>query len=368
MNRKVSLYRCESYSVEEILPLVRKLYYDCMAPPIKGMRVLIKPNILSDQPPEKAVTTHPAVLEAVIRFVQEEGAATIAVGDAPAMHNKKFHPKKCGIYEVCQQTGAGWVYFGQEYSEMQIGKRNVFITDAYKECDLLLSLPKLKTHGFMVMTCGIKNTFGLIPNLHKAKQHAIHSNVNTFASFLVDMNEAITPHFILTDGIVGMEGDGPSNGFPKKIGALFASTNPLALDIVAAKLIGHDPAEIPTNAEAVKRGKWLNGYDEVEYVGDDIEPLCVPDFQRVKRSGIDRIMLQYIVKHVPFLRRLQRRPKFDHSRCIGCKACIKICPQGILSLDPKKQNWVLINDESCIRCFCCQEVCMENAIKIQGCF
>ena len=368
MNNKISLYRCETYSVDEILPLVRKLYRDCEAPPVKGKRVLIKPNILSDQPPEKAVTTHPAVLEAVIRYVQEEGAAHVVVGDAPAMHNKKFHPRKCGIYEVCQRAGVEWAYFGQAYSEMQIGKRSVYIADAFKECDLLISLPKLKTHGFMIMTCGIKNTFGLIPNLHKAKQHAIHSNVDTFASFLVDLNETITPHFILTDGIVGMEGDGPSNGFPKKVGVLFASTNPLALDVAAAKLIGHDPATIPTNVEAIKRGLWLDRYESAEYLGDEIEPLCVPDFQRVKRSGIDRIMLQYVVKHVPFLRKLQRRPKFDHSRCIGCGACIKICPQGILSLDAAKRNWVLIDDDSCIRCFCCQEVCMEDAIKIHGYF
>ena len=368
MNKKVSLYRCDNYSTDQILPLVRKMYHDCAAPDVKGKRVLVKPNILSDQQPEKAVTTHPAVLEAVIRFLQEEGAARVVVGDAPAMHNKNFKPQKCGIYEVCQQTGAEWVCFGQAYSEMPIGKRNVHIADAYRECDLLISLPKLKTHGFMIMTCGIKNTFGLIPNLHKAKQHAIHNNAGTFASFLVDLNEATIPHFILTDAIVGMEGEGPSNGFPKKLGALFASVNPLALDIAAARLIGHNPAEIPTNAEAIKRGKWLGSYDAVEYVGDNIDELCCANFKRVERSGIDRIMLRYVIKHVPFLRKLQRRPKFDSNRCISCKACIRICPQGILALNPNKPNRVTIDDDACIRCFCCQEVCMSDAIKIQGLF
>ena len=368
MNKTVSLHRCERYSADTIIPIVRTLYRECCAPPLKGKRVLIKPNILSDHYPENAVTTHPAVVEAMIRFAVEEGAGKITVGDAPAMHGKKFKPEKCGIYEVCRRTGAEWVYFGEAFSEKTVGKRKVFVTDALKECDVLISLPKLKTHGFMLLTGAIKNTFGVIPNLYKAAQHAVHNNTKTFASFLVDLNEAILPDFILMDGIVAMEGEGPSNGRPRKVGALLASTNPLALDIVAAQLTGYSPENIPTNAEAIGRGKWLSEYDEVLYAGEGIDNLCVPDFKRVKQSGIDRIMIQYVLKRFPILRKLERRPRFTSHRCIGCKACIKICPQQALYSNENKPGRILINDKLCIRCFCCQEVCPENAIKIHGYF
>ena len=366
MNKTVSIRRCTGYSAEALLPVVRTLYRDCDAPPLKGKRVLIKPNILSDHPPETAVTTHPDVVEAVIRFVAEEGAEKIGVGDAPAMHGKKFNPVKCGIYDVCQRTGSEWLYFSEASSDRMVGKRKVSITQALNGYDALISLPKLKTHSFMSLTGAIKNTFGVMPNLHKAAQHAIHSNSKSFASFLVDLTESILPDFFLMDGIFAMEGDGPSNGQPKEIGALLASTNPLALDIAAARLLGHAPETIPTNAEAIGRGKWLTGYDEIEYLGDDIDSLCVADFKRVEQSGINRIMLQYIVKYFPFLRKLERRPYFERKQCAGCKACVKICPQQALLADKNNDKRILLNDKLCIRCFCCQEVCPENAIKIRG--
>lgn len=364
MNNIVSLHRCARYEIGLILPLLRTCYRECNGPSLRGKRVLIKPNILSDRPPDCAVTSHPVFVEAVIRFVQEEGAESVVVGDAPAIHGKEFIPRKCGIYEVCQRTGAEWAYFGKEVSDLCIGGLRLPVAHIATVCDVFISLPKLKTHGFMFMSGAIKNTFGIIPQLYKARQHALHRNVTSFASFLIDLNECITPDFIFMDAIKAMEGEGPSNGHPIELGAVLASTNLLAIDIAAASLVGYLPADIPTNRAALSRGKWLSGYDGIVFCGEKIEKLRPLSFRLVKRSGIDRIVLNFLKARIPFSRCLERRPIFNPRSCSGCGSCIRICPVQALTFDVVRHR-VNIDDRLCIRCFCCQEVCPENAIYIK---
>ena len=364
MNKIVSLRRCEKYDVECILSLLRTFYRECNGCSLKGKRVLIKPNILSDRDPNCAVTTHPVFVEAVIRFVQEEGAQHIVVGDAPAIHGKEFIPRKCGIYEVCQRTGVEWAFFGKEVSEINIGRQWLPVAKIAMDCDVFISVPKLKTHGLMLLTGGIKNTFGIIPQLHKARQHAFYRNADSFASFLVDLNERITPDFIFMDGIKAMEGDGPSNGRPMDLGVVLASTNPLAIDIAAASLVGYLPDDIPTIRTAISRGKWLSSYSDIEFYGEVIDGLRPSSFQLVRRSGIDRIVLNFLKARIPFSRRLERRPIFNRSSCSGCRSCLRICPVHALVFDEGGHK-VCIDDRLCIRCFCCQEVCPEDAITIK---
>jgi ferredoxin len=167
------------------------------------------------------------------------------------------------------------------------------------------------------------------------------------------------------DGIVAMEGPGPGNGYPKKVNVLLASVNPLALDIVASRILGYNPLVIPTNRIALERGILLKNMDEIIIKGTDPETIVVRDFKRIDKGGEAGIIFKYFKMKIPFLRRLIKRPVFDSKLCIGCSKCIEICPVKILHYDNKKKNKVLTNAARCIHCYCCREVCRERAIEIK---
>ena len=365
MNPIVSCHSCLEYDIEQILPLLEKIYAQAQGPDVAGKNVLLKPNILFDEEPVKAVTTHPVFVEAVIRFLQSRNVGKIFVGDAPAMHSASFKPMKSGIFEVCEKTGAEWVYFGKNTVSLSLPSGKTPITKIVREVDFIFSLPKLKTHELMGYTGAIKNTFGVIPNIHKTKQHAFHRSSRSMATFLVDLNESITPDFIFMDAIVAMEGPGPGNGHPFPLHLLLGSTNPLALDIIATKIIGYNPLYIETNTEALKRKKWLAAIEDVIVEGADIERLIRNDFKLIQKESLWRMSVGILLRRIPLLRRLERRPVFSKNRCTGCKACVNICSVKALSINPENPKKVIFNRKKCIHCFCCHEVCPNSAIEVR---
>jgi ferredoxin len=167
------------------------------------------------------------------------------------------------------------------------------------------------------------------------------------------------------DGIVAMEGPGPGNGYPKKVSVLLASVNPLALDIVASRILGYNPLDIPTNKIALARGVLLKNTDNIIIKGTDPETIVVRDFKRIDKGGEAGIIFKYFKKKIPVIRRLIKRPVFDNKLCIGCSRCIDICPVKILHYDKRKKNKVLVKEAECIHCYCCHEVCRERAIEIK---
>jgi uncharacterized protein (DUF362 family)/NAD-dependent dihydropyrimidine dehydrogenase PreA subunit len=360
----VSCYSCSEYEVDRIFPLLEKIYFQAQGTELVGKTILLKPNILFDEDPNKAVTTHPVFVEAVIRFLQSRGVGKIFVGDAPAIHATSFEPRKSGIFQVCEKTGAEWVYFGKNPASLSLSSGKTPVASVVYDVDYFFSLPKLKTHELMGYTGAIKNTFGLIPHLHKAKQHAFHRSSHSMASFLIDLNENITPDFIFMDAIVAMEGPGPGNGYPFPLHLLLGSTNPLALDIIATKIIGYQPLEIETNAEGLKRKKWLTAIEEIVVKGSDLEQYIRSDFKLIRKVSLWKMSFGIVLRRIPLLRRLERRPVFFKSRCIGCKACVNICPVRALHVSPKNQKKIIINNKKCIHCFCCHEVCSVSAIEI----
>jgi len=353
------------YDVDKIFPLLEEAYAAAEGPELEGKTILLKPNILFDDDPSKAVITHPVFIEAVIRFLWSKKAGKIYLGDAPAMHAPSFKPRKSGIFEMCERTGVEWVYFGKKSFSCPLPSGKVPITSIVEEVDYIFSLPKLKTHELMGYTGAIKNSFGLIPHLHKAKQHAFHRSSRSMASFLVDLNERFLPNFIFMDAIVAMDGPGPGNGRPFPLHLLLGSTNPLALDIVASKIIGYNPLEIETNAEGLKRKRWLASIDEVVVYGNKIEECVRNDFALIPKVSLLKMSTDILLRRIPFLRRLERHPVFLKSRCIECKACLLICPVQALYAHPKNQKKIMISHKKCIRCFCCQEVCPNNAIEVR---
>jgi ferredoxin len=217
----------------------------------------------------------------------------------------------------------------------------------------------------MGYTGAIKNTFGLIPNIHKTKQHAFHRSSRSMASFLVDLNESVTPDFIFMDAIIAMEGPGPGNGHPFPLQLLLGSTNPLALDIIATKIIGYDPLYIETNTEGLKRKKWLSAIEEIVVQGNNVEQSIRNDFKKKKKESLWKMSFGILLRRIPLLRRLERRPVFSKSRCVGCKACVNICSVQAIYVSPKNPKKIILINKKCIHCFCCHEVCPHNAIEIR---
>lgn len=361
MNTKVAVRECREYEQNKVRELIEDIYVMCNGPDVKGRRVLLKPNILMDAEPSKCITTHPVVLEAMIKFLQSKGA-TVLVGDSPAMHLPGTKCEKSGIYDVCRRTGVEWVDFLKNPSEAKLNKGSIKIASAAKEADLIISLPKLKNHELVYFTGAVKNTLGLVPGFSKAMQHALHHDRQRFALFLVDLTEAVTPHFFLMDGIMGMEGHGPGQGTPVNTGVLIGSTNPAAMDIIASAIAGYDPMDIPTNAISIARRLWINDKDDIVYDGPEFSSVIKKDFKRLPISPNENIAIKFIKHRLSFVKKLEKRPVFDHSKCTGCKECIKICPVNAIAMHPVRKNHVVLTDKKCIRCFCCAEVCRFNAV------
>lgn len=364
MNNKVSVRKCNEYEVHEIFDHISAIYKQTGGPDVKGKTVLVKPNILTDDDPAKCISTHPVVVEAMIRFLQSRGA-TVIVGDSPAVHTKKFRGEKSGIYSVCETTGCQWVDFMADPIEKKIGKSRIRIASVVEKADLIISLPKFKNHELVYFTGAIKNTLGLVPGFSKAKQHALHQDRNRFGEFLVDLNELVTPDYFLMDGIMGMEGPGPGRGFPVETGVLIGSTNPLALDMIASRIAGYDPILIPTSKTALFRKKWLSSEDDIIYEGPELSSIIKHGFKKIPISANSNIALQFVMKRIKFLKKLERRPVFIHDNCTGCQKCVKICPVNAIESLSSDKTHILLTDKKCIRCFCCSEVCNDNAVEIR---
>jgi uncharacterized protein (DUF362 family)/Pyruvate/2-oxoacid:ferredoxin oxidoreductase delta subunit len=364
MNNRVAVRKCDEYDLKMIIELITDIYKITGGPDVKGKRVLVKPNILSDDDPAKCISTHPVVVEAMVRYLQGEGAIVL-VGDSPAVHMQKFRGEKSGIYSVCQSTGAEWVDFTKNPVEKKLKRGKIKIAAVVDEVDLIISLPKFKNHELVYFTGAIKNTLGLVPGFSKAKQHALYQDRNSFGEFLVDLNELITPDYFLMDGIMGMEGPGPGRGFPVEVGLLFGSTNPLALDMIATQIAGYDPMLIPTSKAAFFREQWLKKDEEIEYDGPEISTIILEAFNKIPVSTSQNIALQFVFKRIKILRKLDRRPVFIHDKCTGCQKCVKICPVNAIQPLPEKKTHIVLTDSLCIRCYCCSEVCMDDAVEVR---
>ena len=295
MNKKVAVRKCTEYDFQDVISIISNIYESCEGPEVRNKKVLLKPNILTDSNPDKCICTHPVVVEAMVRYLQSKGA-TVFIGDSPAVHLRGFKGEKSGIRQVCETTGATWVDFMKEPVEKKLKKGKIRIASIVNEVDLIISLPKFKNHELVYFTGAIKNTLGLVPGFSKAKQHAYHQDRNKFSAFLVELNEVVTPHFFLMDGIMGMEGQGPGQGTPVKTGVLIGSSNPVALDIIASTIAGYDPLDIPTTSIALDTKKWLGSKDEIIYDGPELSTLIKNDFKRIPVNKFSNIAVRFVMR------------------------------------------------------------------------
>lgn len=371
MSSKVVLKYCPEYTagVEEILREGLQELGGMAAFVKPGQRVLLKVNLLMKKRPEEAVTTHPSVVEAVVRLVQEAGGIPI-IGDSPggsytASALQGIYARS-GLKEVAERTGAELnLDIGQEVVSHPEGKlvKSLTVTKSVIDADVVIPLSKLKTHGMMTFTGAVKILFGVIPGLLKAEYHLKMPDVRNFADLLVDIATWVKPTLSIMDGIVGMEGDGPSAGKPRSIGALLISEDPFALDVAATHLIGLKPEKVPTILAARERG-LVSRIEEVKLSGDARTLWRIQNFVIPKAASVNFIDMVPLPQNVKtfLLNRVRPRPVFQHDLCVGCSDCVKNCPPKALVLNEK--NRPQIDLEACIRCFCCQELCPHQAVEI----
>lgn len=367
MPTDVSIVTCRSYDDAEVRAALEKV----LAPlggldwVSEGMTVAIKANLVTFAKPETATTTHPALLCALIRMLRARGAKVI-LGDSPGgLYNAAFLNKVYSVtgMKAAEEAGAE---LNRDFSqgEAQFPEAAVAHTFAYTayldRADAIIDFCKLKTHGMMGMSAAAKNMFGVVPGTIKPEYHFRFPDPADFARMIVDLNEYFKPRLSIVDAVVGMEGNGPTQGTPRPIGAIAASLSPHKLDMVCARLIGLSADNVPTLQAAQERGLIPAHYDELSIVGD-VESLCVKDYKNIAvRTGLLFDSRSKLFGKIA-LSALASRPRIHKRDCRACKKCYELCPARAISMKGGKPA---IDRSACIRCFCCQEFCPFGAIKV----
>lgn len=370
MDNRVALVRCGEYEAGRVEAAVRRAV-DLLGGMERfvrsGQRVLVKPNLLLPSDPGRAIVTHPTVLRAVVKLVHEVGGRAI-IADNPATPLPHLAwlaaYDKVGWAAVAAETGAELnthiIPQQRSHPEGKLLKR-VDVSSFLTEADVVVSVPKLKTHGLMRFTGAVKNLFGVVPGALKFGYHVKLQTTDRFAEMLLDLASFVRPALTVMDAVVGMDGDGPSAGRPFPIGAMLAGADPVAVDVAALALVGHNPASVPTVAAAVRRG-WITGrVADLELLGEELAALQVEGFRLPpggSRTGMEwapSFLRHWVTKQ------LIASP-FVTERCIGCGACVANCPAQTISLVAGRARIALAN---CIRCYCCHELCPEQAIILR---
>lgn len=321
-----------------------------------GQRVLVKPNLLGPSSPEEALVTHPMVVRAVVECVLKAGGRPF-VSDSPAIGSWKKIVSETGLarafeglnVELHPFTRSKVVEAARPFKKIELA------ADAL-EADVVINVPKLKTHSQMLLTLSIKNMFGCVVGMKKPEWHyraGIHTDY--FAKLLVTIHDLVRPCFTIMDGILGMEGDGPGKGgIPRQLGVLLGSTDGLAVDVTVCRMLGISPKRLATNAAAMQ--DIGHGTDNIEIDGD------LPTVHGFKLPETGGLLFGPKFIHKWLRKYFLRRPVSNKELCQLCGKCWKYCPALAIGYE---QNQLIMSYEKCIRCFCCVEVCPFGAMKTE---
>jgi uncharacterized protein (DUF362 family)/NAD-dependent dihydropyrimidine dehydrogenase PreA subunit len=367
---EVALIRCDSYDPDEVRAAVRRglgLLGGAGRFAKKGEKVLLKPNLLVGEAPEKCVNTHHAVFRAVAEIFLETGAL-LSYGDSPAFGTTAFAAKRCGIQDAAHDLDIPEADFKtgvDVFFEKGVQNKKFTVAKAVRDNDVIISLPKLKTHAFEKFTGAVKNQFGCIPGVRKGEYHIKLPDAEQFARMLVDLNGLVGPALYVMDGIMAMEGNGPRGGKPRRMNLLLFSADPIALDATVCRLLGLDPENVPTIAAGAAAGYGTHSVSDIELRGDDPAQFRAPDFD-INRAPLAVYRTRGIMRFVN--NRLVPRPVINRDACIACGVCVNMCPTIPKSVDwpgEERTGPPVHNYKTCIRCYCCQELCPEAAISLR---
>ena len=334
-----------------------------------GMRIGIKLNLVSAMAPELAATTHPALVSALVDILREKNAVPV-LGDSPSGLYNAAHLNR--VYEV---TGIDSLNaeLNRDFSTREIRLpeakicKSAVVTGWLLDCDGIINFAKLKSHGMMGLSAAAKNLFGTVPGTMKPEYHFRFPKPEDFADMLVDLDEYWKSRLHIVDAVVAMEGNGPTAGTPKPLGCLLAGENPHRIDLLCAKLIGLDPATVPTLRAAQARSLCSERLEELEIDGPWQE-LISEEFQIItERNGLQFQQLLGGGKRGELFskfaaRLIAARPSVEKDCCVGCRKCEQVCPAKAIRM---RKNRPVVNRKTCIRCFCCQEFCPKGAMQVK---
>lgn len=324
-----------------------------------GQNVLIKPNLLSDREPDEAVTTHPAVVRAIIRLVRKAGGRP-SVGDSPASAVKLAQVwERTGMRALCADEDVPLLNLEKAGSRPFTANGAQFnIAQPVLDADVLINVPKIKTHAFSILTAGVKNLYGAVPGFQKTHLHKLHPRPSDFGHMLVGILATVKPALTIADGIVAMEGEGPAAGKPYPLGILAASANPAALDVVLCRVLGIDPLAVAYLRELIEADRAQSVFERIEVRGDSVGEVQARGF-RTPSNLPARMIPRSLARVLGPL--VWIRPAISES-CIKCGRCVKACPKQALSASDGERP--ALNPRLCIGCCCCHEVCPVGAISM----
>lgn len=324
-----------------------------------GQKVLIKPNLLTDARPEEAVTTHPEMVRSVIRSVRGAGAEPW-VGDSPAnVADLARVWDRTGMASVCQEESVPLVNLEKAGSETFRDSGISFtIARPVLESDAVISVPKIKTHVLTGLTASVKNLYGVVPGFQKTALHKQYPRVPEFSEMLAVVYGKVRPVLAIADGVVAMDGDGPSAGRPFPLGLVGASADGVALDAVFCRMIGMDPAQIAHLAAAERRGFGVCRIGDIRVEGDG-EGNAVRSF-RLPRTVPTALIPRWLIRLVAPA--FWHRPVFG-TACVSCGKCVKACPADALRMGSAGRP--VLDPDACLACCCCHEICPARAIEMK---
>lgn len=374
---KVVLIPCDSYREEQVYEAVKtgiSLLGGLDALIGREEKILLKPNLVRKAEVDRAVITHPSVVGAAARLLREGGYKNIGCGDSCGVGDARKVMAGTGMDTVLSRYGITLEDFGQgsavEYPEGKIAKE-FYMARPVQEADALINLCKMKTHALERVTGGVKNLYGCISGIHKAQGHTQYSNADSFARMLVDLNQKIKPRLCIMDGITAMEGNGPTSGDPVDMHVILLAEDPVALDSLFCRLIHLNPELVPTNVFGERMGLGYFRREELQILGPEgelsleeaVKTYGNSNFQVDKRSHrkngwnrLDAVMSWF-----------QKKPYIVNQACKKCGVCVEACPvEGkALAFQNGRAQPPAYNYKKCIRCFCCQEMCPHQAIRVR---
>jgi uncharacterized protein (DUF362 family)/Pyruvate/2-oxoacid:ferredoxin oxidoreductase delta subunit len=366
----VALVYCDSYAYKQVYEAVSKgidLLGGIDQFALAHERILLKPNLLTGANPERCITTHPLVFKAVGQIFSSTGAKVV-FGDNPGVVSVFSAAKKSGFSRVAKELGIDFGDFHTYVSTHHIehGIKTEFqIAKAVFDCNGVISIPKFKSHSFTRITGCVKNQFGCLPFLQKRIFHARLPDSKEFAKMLLRLNQSINPRLYIMDAIWAMEGDGPSAGTPKQLNVLGFSTDPIALDAVMCRIISLDPYCVPTLLNGYKFGYGEIEQSKIQILGNNIEEFQIDDFE-INRSNTETLCENGLSGKI--ILQFSKRPVIIRDKCVNCGNCSLACPTDPKAIQFKHggvKETPTISYNNCIRCYCCQEVCLVGAIALK---
>ncbi len=377
---KVSLFKCNDYEESNVDSAVKAAIdilggIEQFVSP--GQTVVLKANMVMKCEPEKCATTHPSVVAAVGKLALSAGASKVIIADSAGGPFTESYMgaiyKTSGFADIAEKYG---FELNQNFNSYKVNMptarvgKHFLICDCLESADVIINLSKLKTHTFTGYTNAVKNMFGAIPGLSKVEMHGQFRTLDVFGDFIYDILDYFGKKIVLnvTDAVMTMEGAGPTNGTPRKVGAILASANPVCLDTVALKLMNVEPITMPFIEKGIERG-YLDKDLNIEVVGDRVEDFVVKDFQCITPDNFKSFA------HLPrwaqstFNKTMTKRPTINKKKCRGCKKCYEHCPVKAISMVETRGSKIKkaeIDYNKCIRCYCCQELCPFGVVKVKS--